>query len=322
MPPSREPVTTDAGIGRPPRKSRLNKALAQIPVSFRKNYNLAANHEFWQLVPFLLSCRLTGAGAGLQGRRIFVATHHKGMTTYFKAVLKLLAFGLGERYESVYTEPPQPGTGIFLSAHSQTPWDRIGPYRGIHIMRDPRDMIVSSYHYHLWTHEMWVHVPDADGVTYQEKLRAAGRTEALFMTIRHFIFFSRETLENWDLDDPDILEISYDELMGENRAQVYERMFTFLGLEGRAHRLGVRLMHLFEAGKRSRIRKDRPNERAHIRSGRSGQWRQELEPAHIAYIEQELGHILDKFGYPRAAAEAAGATPKDPARAAKGQSGP
>ena len=36
---------------------------------------------------------------------------------------------------------------------------------------------------------------------------------------------------------------------------------------------------------------------SHIRSGRSGQWRAEMEPDHIAYIEQELGPVLRKFGY-------------------------
>nr|WP_255417488.1 sulfotransferase domain-containing protein [Maritimibacter sp. 55A14] len=221
------------------------------------------------------------------------------MTTYFKAVLRFLALGLNVSFEDVPKDVPRPGTRVFLSTHSRTPWAEIGPYRGIHIMRDPRDMIVSSYHYHLWTNELWVHVPDENGVTYQEKLRAVDKTEGLFMTIRHFIFFSREILDNWDLDDPDILEVSYDELMGEDRDACYARMFSFLGLEGEAHDLGVRLMRLFEAGKRSRVSKDKPNERSHIRSGRSGQWKAELEPEHLAFIDKELGHILDKFGYDR-----------------------
>lgn len=294
-------IHTDAGIGRPPKKSRLGSALTQIPISLRKNYNLFSNRDFWVLVPFILACKLSRVGMGADGRKIFVGTHHKAMTTYFRAVLRILAFGLNEKYETSFMDLPSAKTRIFLSAHSMTNLNELGPYRGIHIMRDPRDMIVSSYHYHKWTNENWVHVPDNDGVTYQEKLQAVDKTEGLFMTIRHFIFFSRETLENWDLDDPNIMEVKYDDLMGENRDQVYFRMFKFLGLEGKALELSIRLMRLFEAGKRSRISKDSVNERAHIRSGKSEQWKKELEPGHIAYIEKELGHILDKFGYDRVA---------------------
>ena len=299
MVPMDDELTTDAGTGRPPRKSRLSKALAQVPISFRKNYGLARNPDFWNLLPFLMTCRRTEPGFGDGRTKIFVATHHKSMTTYFKAVLRLLAFGLKVPFQVVSKDAPAPETRVFLSIHSRTPWSEIGPYRGIHVMRDPRDMIVSSYHYHLWTNELWAHVPDENGQTYQEKLKSVDKTEGLFMSIRHFIFFSRELLENWDMDDPDILEMPYDALMGEDRESRYREMFAFLGLTGRRLDLAMRLMRLFEAGKRSRVSSDKPNERAHIRSGRSGQWRAELEPEHIALIEQELGHILDKFGYER-----------------------
>ncbi len=292
-------IMTDAGLGQKPKRSRLRKTVAQIPISIRKNYGLLKNPEFWQMLPLLLICRFSEREFSKGQTRIFVGTHHKAMTTYFKAVLRFLAFGLGARFEDISKQVPKPETRVFLSPHSRTPWAEIGAYRGIHIMRDPRDMIVSSYHYHLWTNELWAHVPDETGKTYQEKLRAAGKTEGLFMEIRHFIYFSRECLENWNMDDPDILEVQYDDLMGDRRDALYAEIFTFLGLSGRTHELGLRLMRLFEAGKRSKVSATKPNERAHIRSGRSGQWKDELAPEHIAYIEQELGHILDKFGYAR-----------------------
>lgn len=297
---SKSRIETDASTGRRPKRSRQQNLLAQIPISVRKNYGLATNQEFWKLIPYLLRCRIHEREFSHGQTKIFVATHHKAMTTYFKAVLKLLSFGLGVRFEDISKETPKPDTRVFLSMHSRTPFAEIGPYRGIHVMRDPRDMIVSSYHYHLWTNELWAHIPDENGRTYQEKLRAADKTEGLFMTIRHFIFFSRETLENWNLDDPNILEVSYDELMGSRRDALYGEIFSFLGLTADAHELGVRLMRLFEAGKRSKVSASKVNERAHIRSGRSGQWKDELEPEHLAFIEQELGHILEKFGYARA----------------------
>ncbi|TMV07010.1 sulfotransferase domain-containing protein [Ruegeria sediminis] len=296
-------IRTDAGLGRKSRRSRFRKRITQIPISVRKNYRLFRNPEFWQMLPLLLACRLQERNFAEERTKIFVGTHHKAMTTYFKPVLRILSFGLGTRFEEISKEIPQPETRVFLSMHSRTPLSEIGPYRGVHVMRDPRDVIVSSYYYHLWTNELWAHVPDENGLSYQDKLRSVDKKDGLFMTIRHFIYFNRETLENWNLDDPDILEVSYDALMGENRDKQYSEIFTFLGLTDRAHELGVRLMRLFEAGNRSKVPAGRTNERAHIRSGRSGQWKDELEPEHVAFIEREFGHILDKFGYPRASPE-------------------
>lgn len=39
-------ITTDAGIGRPPRRPRLKRFLTQMPISLRKNYRIVRNPEF------------------------------------------------------------------------------------------------------------------------------------------------------------------------------------------------------------------------------------------------------------------------------------
>ena len=44
------------------------------------------------------------------------------------------------------------------------------PFKAIITVRDPRDIIVSGYFYHMTTHEPWVHQPRSDygGKSYQE----------------------------------------------------------------------------------------------------------------------------------------------------------
>jgi hypothetical protein len=316
-------ITTPAGLGPEVRRSRLRRFRQEFPSFVKKNRGLLAKPAFWGLLARLTAARLwpmprsSGAGAEAGERTepvLFIATHHKVMTTYFTAVLRLLSFGVNRRYQRVFSDPPDPGARLVLAAHGKLDLPALQPgYRGIHIMRDPRDMIVSGYHYHKWTYEDWVHRPDGSGVSYQQKLNRAERHDGLFMEIDHFIFFYRETLERWDVTDPDILEVSYEELMSPRRARLYGDMFAHLGFAGRDLDLGCDLMRLFEAGSRTgrnigKVAGTRAGRgdagglavvarNNHLRSGRSGQWRDELAPEHLAYIERELGPVLRKFGY-------------------------
>lgn len=294
----RTEVMTEAGFGPPVSWSKFDIYRKQVPVFLKKNRGLLADGDFWRLLPRLRALRGQMKARPDDGTRLFVSTHHKSMTTYFNAVLRFFAYGSGYSFEKINVEQPRPGTKLFLSNHGKMDLPALVPYRGIHVMRDPRDMIVSGYHYHKWTYETWVHRPDANGRSYQDKLNAADRTTGLFMEIDHFIFFYRALLEDWDMDDPGIFEVSYEALMGGERDDLYRQMFAHLGCAGEQLQIGIELMRLFEAKKRTGRSKDAAKARhQHIRSGRSEQWREELEPQHLAYIEAQLGPVLRKFGY-------------------------
>ena len=290
-------ITTAAGFGPPAKSSRVQHLRNRAAVFVKKNRGIVTNRDFWSLVPTIVSGRFGGIeGFPSDGRRLFVATHHKSMTTYFSAVLRLFSITAGQRFSEINFEDPPERAQILLSNHSALSVDALRPCRGIHVLRDPRDMIVSGYHYHKWTHEAWVHRTDEEGRTYQEKLNAVDKSTGLFMEIDHFIFIYRDILMRWDIEDPDVLEVPYEALMGEERDALYHRIFEHLGCTGAALQLGVDLMRLFEAKSRTGKSGDE-NKFAHIRSGASQQWRKELEPQHLAYIERELGPVLEKFGY-------------------------
>lgn len=293
----RPEIKTDAGFGPKVTRSRWQTLRVEAPNFIKKNKGLAVNPAFLKMLPRLAAHRVRHPAPALGQTRLFVATHHKVMTTYFSAVLKLLSLGTGLAYGKVHSEVPKKDTQLILSMHGKLDLDTLAPYRGIHIMRDPRDMIVSSYHYHKWTNELWVHRPDENGRTYQEKLNAADTADGLFMEINHFIFFYRATLEAWDMDNPDILEVAYEDLMGETRDALYDAMFAHLGLKGADLALATDLMRLFEAGSRTGRKAGEVEAKSHVRSGKSGQWKKELAQEHVDYIEQELGDVLRKFGY-------------------------
>jgi len=294
----REDIMTEAGFGPQINRSKLAVLRLQFPVFFEKNKGLASNPDFWRMLPRMAKQRRKMRGQNTDGTRMIVATHHKAMTTYFNAVLRLFAYASGVTYEKVLLEQPLDRSKVILSNHGKMDFPALAPYRCVHLMRDPRDMIVSGYHYHKWTYEAWAMRPDENGQSYQDKLNSVDKKTGLFMEIDHFVFFYRELLENWDMDDPDTLEVSYEGLMGEGRDALYRDIFEFFGCEGEQLDLGVDLMRLFEAKSRTGRSEDAAQAKhSHIRSGRSEQWRKELDPAHLAYIEAQLGPVLRKFGY-------------------------
>lgn len=293
----RREIKTAAGFGPPVIETRAQKLRRELPNFIRKNRRLLIRPAFWQILPQLAAARRRNTSRPDDQIFRFVGTHHKVMTTYFSAVLPLLGFGLRLPHEKVYLSPPSASARLVLAMHSKLDLPQLAPYRGVHIMRDPRDMIVSGYHYHKWTYETWARRPDDNGISYQQKLNSMDKDAGLFLEIDHFIFFYRTMLENWDMADPDTLELSYDDLMGADRDQRYHDIFAHLGLEGRDLDLAVNLMRLFEAGSRSGLKSGKTAEKSHMRSGRSGQWKAELSADHIAYIEEELGPVLRKFGY-------------------------
>ncbi|MCI2401144.1 sulfotransferase domain-containing protein [Aliiroseovarius subalbicans] len=295
--PGSRKIMTAAGFGPPVVRSRFDWYRRELPNFLRKNKGLLARRDAWSLMARLLGSRLRFRSQAADTPVLFVATHHKVMTTYFTAVLRLLGAGVNLPYQKVHVEQPAPTSRLVLSMHGKLDLPALGAYRGVHVMRDPRDMIVSGYHYHKWTHEAWVHRPDDNGQTYQQKLNEADKYHGLFLEIDHFIFFYRDTLMHWNIADPDVLEVAYGDLMGPDRDQLYHMIFEHLGFEGRQLALGVDLMRLFEAKNRTGRRKGEVSAKSHLRSGKSGQWRDELEDDHLAYIERELGPVLRKFGY-------------------------
>lgn len=296
-PVQRSEIMTDAGLGAPVVRSRLEKLKIKAQNSYRRNIGTLRNPEFWGLTPKLATGWLNPSHKAKEGPLMFVGTHHKAMTTYFVDVMRLHAMGLGIPFDVVNFENPRPAARMFVSGQSKMDLKAMRPYKGVHVMRDPRDMIVSGYHYHKWTTEAWVHRKDENGRTYQEKLLEADADAGIYMEINHFIFSYRDMLENWDLDDPDMLEVSFSGLMGDGREQLYHQIFDHLGFEGKEHEYGVRLMRMFEAKKRAGKSSSKPSEKSHVRSAKSGQWKGLLQEHHLEYIDRELGTVLEKFGY-------------------------
>ena len=77
--------------------------------------------------------------------------YHKCMTLYFNDVFKVFSAQAGLNFQNTAFVAADPDTADILLSHDSR-IDLAGiarPWRASHIVRDPRDLLVSAYFYHL-----------------------------------------------------------------------------------------------------------------------------------------------------------------------------
>lgn len=101
----------------------------------------------------------------------------------------------------------------------------LGPHRGFHVIRDPRDIVVSAYFSHLHSHSTsdWPEL-----IEYREKLRAVSKDEGLLMEIDNRASEFRH-LSTWNYEQDDVLEVRFEELVQQPYDQML-RIFEHLDL--------------------------------------------------------------------------------------------
>ena len=99
-------------------------------------------------------------------------------------------------------------------------------YRGFHVIRDPRDIVVSGFFSHRYSHPasadhspwLWMHRQRLAALTDLE--------EGLLAEIEYCTTYLAR-LQAWDYRQPHILEIRYEDLVS-NPVQMFKRIFNFL----------------------------------------------------------------------------------------------
>lgn len=283
--------------------------------------------------------------------------HHKCASTWIWTIINQVCREAGLRHEVVLDHQTPSQTGPLTGARDQT-FPRsdlyrylqrrgtdfvscitadaeqaraLGPeLRGFHVVRDPRDIIVSAYFSHRNSHptEGLPHMQ-----AHRERLQNVSKEEGLFLEM-DFSAKELEDLRTWDYDRPDILEVHMEELTQqpyqgfleifeflelmrwESDYQMPDRIRTFMrtGLNRLSLRhgaldvlrtpvpvtgemlLGRVYDHRFEkkTGGRS---KGKENTDSHYRKGVAGDWANHFTPEHVAHFKERYADLLVKMGY-------------------------
>ena len=156
--------------------------------------------------------------------RILVGTHHKTGTVWMQKTFRQIAKTLGLDFVNLLRDPPPYCGEVLFHPHSGFD-DTItaGDFRGLHLVRDPRDIAISALRYHRDLKELWLHEPrdEFGGVTYQEKLNSLSPDEQFLFDLHGSTSDTLRQILAWRYDDPRFFEATYEQLITDQRGEYF-----------------------------------------------------------------------------------------------------
>jgi len=267
--------------------------------------------------------------------------HHRGATTWINDILIQVCHEMGLKLVIVhnpemfnydlegFVRKEKPAFLSYTNADYEYV-KHLSNFRGFHVVRDPRDIVVSSYFSDLYSHP----TSNSPGfATRREELRNLSRDQGLMaeMEYRRGQF---KRMYEWPYSLPNVIEVRMEDII-ENPYQRFLEISRFLGILDEAH-FGTkkRLKHLFLAFARriqhfsrghpvipislNKIPAERllgiifendftrksggrkPGEedvKSHYRKGVAGDWRNYFKEEHIAFFKSNYHDVLVKLGY-------------------------
>lgn len=234
---------------------------------------------------------------------IVVCTHHKTgsvwMANIFRAIKRHEKLNLHTKSQA---ELPQEAD-IFLQDHSKVDLKALKarfPKRGVravHVIRDPRDVIISGAFYHVKTVEKWANNPKKEygGKSYRQAISALPTDhEKLVFEMDHTGGKTIREMAAWDYAMKDTcFEAKYEDLIIDRDLKIFTPMMQFLGFEGPRLEMAlkfVRELSLFGGAAGS-------DPADHIRSGEGRQWVRTFTPELKAAFKERFPDALQKLGY-------------------------
>jgi hypothetical protein len=222
-------------------------------------------------------------------------SHHKAGTVWFLRVLMAVARAYGLRSRMGAPEPARgPFDLVYFANADEFNRDLLGPrrIRGSHVVRDPRDLVVSGYEYHLVTKEAWAQVPRPfyGGLGYQAYLRSLNDYDGLMAEILWFAATTAHGMAAWDYGQPDFLELRYEDVLADELVS-FERLFRWYGFNDAALARGL------EAVDRLSLRNSATTLAHPVRASEPGEWHDRLSPEHVARFKEKTGDLVVRLGY-------------------------
>ena len=165
------------------------------------------------------------------------------------------------------------------------------------MIRDPRDMIISGYFYHLWCSEKWCNEKKSEysDRSYQELLNAVSEDEGIELEMDR-VKWAIKNMLNWNYSIPNILETRLEDLV-KNEKDVVTRIFKHYGFHGQVLDKALSIYEQYTFEKIARRKRGEENQRKHFRKGVSGDWKNYFTSRHKELFKEMYPEVLVKLGY-------------------------
>ncbi len=246
---------------------------------------------------------------------ILHTAHHKVGTSWFKNVLGAIAEEYGYLFvRENYDNLPRQRPIIIFQNRPLLDMNLLSDYRGSHMIRDPRDIVISGYYYHLWTQERWAVTPIRDlpanmedkwpllpikkisDMSYQEYLKSLPREEGILAEMRRVSTTILKDIIEWNYRDPNIFEIKYEDIMTSEES-IFREMFKHYRFKEDAVNKGCEIAMKYSFRNRSNRDVGEIESKSHLRSGRLQQWKDEFTEDHKEHFKKLHGQDLINLGY-------------------------
>lgn len=264
-----------------------------------------------------------------QGSMYIYFGHHRCATLWTAAIVKAISreFGWQVAQEDRYNKLPEVtdrvGFLLHLNASDSIVQQLAGQnYRGFHVIRDPRDILVSSYFSDKYSHPVY----RQEFAQFREQLNAAEFDAGLRLELdRRTAEFA--ALAGWDYHNPRVYETRY-EVLTTVPFEEFSRILAFLeipmvtrGVPARVaqaqlaanralHRIRMpfRVRSLPAAWLRKAIdaqsfqklagrKRGQEDPKSHYRKGVAGDWVNYLTGANKELFKERWGQLLIDLGY-------------------------
>lgn len=275
----------------------------------------------------MIKKRLFGFGPRGPERPIHLYCYHKSGTVLLHRVFEDITRKFGWSYRECfgYHEAAPKKSDVTLFAHAL-----VGPavldrnHRGIRLIRDPRDVIVSGYLYHKRTNEPWCinrdlnpsapitfprvpysqehrseawkasYLASLGGKSYQQNLLDRTQHDGLLFELAHYGAWTTEAMAAWNAHHPSVLDVRFEEIMADFDGS-FRRIFQYLGFApGQIHD-ALTLASAHDLGRKTHKELEKIN---HVSSAEGwNKWPAYFALTHQERFREQFPDVLERLGF-------------------------
>jgi hypothetical protein len=264
--------------------------------------------------------------SGRPDRPIVLFCYHKTGTVLLERVFTEISERYGWRFKTFFGHQTilPAGVDVALMAHSLVANTFFAQrFVGVHVIRDPRDIVVSGYFYHLRTQEKWCinndftqrrvirypqvpysqehrseawkrdYLASLGGRSYQDNLRHRSARDGLHFEMRHYGAWTIEAMRDWNYSNPQVLELRFEDIMA-NYDQAFGAIFQHLFFSEKQISDCIEIAQKHDIARKTA---DEIGRNSHVTSLDTSRWKAFLEDEHIAAFPRLFGEVLQLLGY-------------------------